>query len=500
MQNRTSPRVRILAIVLIFILWLPALVLGAETYERVRTAVGLRLFPTMLNLRNAEPFGMWFADPKPSVDPPTPSVTLAASARSQPPMPQPDVDGVDRAVIATVHGEMFMRVHDDGTVLEAWGEPAIEIHLRRQLDLTRNYPDRQYAAYFFMGRQQPTEVDIEFFFATIWRHYTLTITPDLPAHERTIFAIDRTPGMPDNALDQGEHPPDSPWRVGLYAYKPHTPMGYRDDISNNFGFRDRDIATPKPPGVFRIVCLGGSTTMEGRTMDTSYPKHLERLLRERFGEHVEVVNAGIIGNTTFNIHTRLDEYLEMEPDIFLFYGGVNDISHHFQPIWLELRDADTRRWERSYLLRRIYNRQFLPPDDFLRDFLRRSTLRNLAAIRYRTQQAGAEFVVCSFSYFDPNRLRWRDRLFLDANLTAAWGGEGLVNYFTWCNTMALYNDELEKWSAAEGVPFLPVAADFRGGHKYFSDPCHATDRGIEVKAQVIARHLGEYLVQRPEFR
>lgn len=500
MQAPIFTRVRVVAAVLVLLLWLPVIVLGAEVYERVRAAVGLQLYPTMLNLRSAKPFGMRFADPVPPVEPPTPSVALAASLPSRPKVPPPAVEGVDRAVLAAARGEMYMRVREDGTVIEAWGEPAIEIHLRRQLDIARNFPDRAYAPHFFMGNGVPAEVDLEFHFATITRHYTLSVTPDASTGERTIFAVDRTYNMPDNALDQGGHRPDSPWRVGLYAFKPHTRMGYLDEVSNNFGFRDRDIVTPKPAGVFRIVCIGGSTTMEGRTMETSYPKHLERLLRERFGGHVEVINAGIVGNTTFNIRTRLDDYLEMEPDIFLFYGGVNDISHHYQPIWLELRDAATRRMERSYLLRRIHNRQFLPPDDFLRDFLRRSTLRNLAAIRHRSQLAGVELVVCSFSYFDPDRMRWRDRLFLDANLTSAWGGEGLVNYPTWCNTMALYNDELAKWTAADGAPFLPVAAEFRGGHRYFSDPCHVTDRGIEAKARVIARQLGEFLAQRPEFR
>ena len=49
--------------------------------------------------------------------------------------------------------------------------------------------------------------------------------------------------------------------------------------TNSLGFRDEEISIPKPPGIYRIVCIGGSTTVEGPRNDLTYPKILQRLLQ-----------------------------------------------------------------------------------------------------------------------------------------------------------------------------------------------------------------------------
>jgi hypothetical protein len=60
---------------------------------------------------------------------------------------------------------------------------------------------------------------------------------------------------------------------------------------NSLGFRTHEFAVPKPPGLLRVVCIGGSTTVAGRTNDETYPAHLERMLRARHpGLTIEVLN------------------------------------------------------------------------------------------------------------------------------------------------------------------------------------------------------------------
>src|SRR5690606_32072313 len=159
--------------------------------------------------------------------------------------------------------------------------------------------------------------------------------------------------------------------------------------------------TPKPEGVFRIVCIGGSTTEEGADLDSTYPKQVERMLRERVSENIEVINAGIVGATSFTHRTRLADYLAMEPDLLVYYGGVNEISHNFMEVWLDQRSDGVRILERSHALRRLFNRRLLPDDDAIRAFLRRTTLRNLAAVRLLAREAGADLAVCSFATPDP---------------------------------------------------------------------------------------------------
>jgi hypothetical protein len=63
---------------------------------------------------------------------------------------------------------------------------------------------------------------------------------------------------------------------------------------NELGFRDKSRSPEKPPGVFRIICLGGSNTFGAEVGDEeTYPVYLERLLNEGLDRKFEVWNAGV---------------------------------------------------------------------------------------------------------------------------------------------------------------------------------------------------------------
>lgn len=65
---------------------------------------------------------------------------------------------------------------------------------------------------------------------------------------------------------------------------------------NSLGFRDREYSVQKPPGVFRILCLGDSTTFgHWLPVEKTYSKVLEELLNRIWkssGMRFEVINAG----------------------------------------------------------------------------------------------------------------------------------------------------------------------------------------------------------------
>lgn len=119
-------------------------------------------------------------------------------------------------------------------------------------------------------------------------------------------------------------------------YVPHRYIGYvpnpvydaTPNRHNALGFRGDEITVPKPDNVFRIVCIGGSTTY-GTSVDNyinSYPYKLQEELHSLGYEHVEVVNAGAGNYTTLesliNFQTRV---LPIEPDMIIIYHGINDI-------------------------------------------------------------------------------------------------------------------------------------------------------------------------------
>ena len=102
------------------------------------------------------------------------------------------------------------------------------------------------------------------------------------------------------------------------------------DEVNAQGYRGPVVKIPKPPGIFRIVSLGGSTTY-GAFLDSyekTYPHQLQLELAEAYGlDHIEVVNAGVPGysswETAVNFLLRIQD---LDPDLITVYHAVNDLE------------------------------------------------------------------------------------------------------------------------------------------------------------------------------
>lgn len=92
------------------------------------------------------------------------------------------------------------------------------------------------------------------------------------------------------------------------------------------GLRPPHHDVAKPDGVQRIMALGCSTTFGwGADDDNTYPAHLERILREKGYDQVEVINGGQPGYTSFQGLWLWDKVLhEYEPDLVLLGFIVQD--------------------------------------------------------------------------------------------------------------------------------------------------------------------------------
>lgn len=149
--------------------------------------------------------------------------------------------------------------------------------------------------------------------------------------------------------------------------EPYT-KGYRGQKSQNAdGFRNPAPPLKKPPGTFRIVTMGGSSTYGNTpTSDaTTWPAQLEVMLNQVQDRPVEVLNAGVVGWNSYesliNLSLRVVDY---EPDLVLVYHTINDTrcilwkpggewrrdNTHYREIWPTERDAYTSEplLERSY--------------------------------------------------------------------------------------------------------------------------------------------------------
>ncbi len=135
--------------------------------------------------------------------------------------------------------------------------------------------------------------------------------------------------------------------------------------------------TVSADGVYRILCLGESTTAGIDAGEKSYPQQLEEILNEKAGgkARFEVINGGRPGTTTDVIVARLPEMLERDdPDIVVTMMGVND-GHLIDPVFQT--GSSLRVWK---LFEMLYHSYRPPPvEDQIEDLL----VRAEAALQHR---------------------------------------------------------------------------------------------------------------------
>ena len=107
------------------------------------------------------------------------------------------------------------------------------------------------------------------------------------------------------------------------AINPYSPI--RESL-NTFGFRGANYPEAKPPGAFRVVCLGDSCTFGFKVApEESYPAKLEQGLRAAHpGLRIEVINGGVPG-TDFYQHLLVlkKKLLRFGPDLLVDWSHPN---------------------------------------------------------------------------------------------------------------------------------------------------------------------------------
>jgi lysophospholipase L1-like esterase len=134
-------------------------------------------------------------------------------------------------------------------------------------------------------------------------------------------------------------------------------LGETRAVINSQGFRDyRDFSAEKPAGVYRILCIGDSSTF-GLFVNQgdSYPAQLQTLLDKRQSQwHYNVINAGCAGYSSFNALRALELYgPRFHPDLVILSVGANDFSRKSNGI--PDRERDNRSGPLVFFRRLIFN-------------------------------------------------------------------------------------------------------------------------------------------------
>lgn len=310
---------------------------------------------------------------------------------------------------------------------------------------------------------------------------------------------------------------DIPETEMRYRADPHTAYAlnpaYRgvggDNRHNTLGMRGDEIAFAKPDGVFRIACIGASTTYTSSVNDyrKSWPRSMQEILREKYGHaNVEVINAGVPGYTSWEVLGHLQfRVLPLEPDLVMIHLAANDVKPRLVPPELYFADASAYRkawpqggpwWDRSMVLRYLgvqigfsprnglgyWVEHKYPETDEAANLRRNPPIwyrRNLEHMATLARAAGARVMFSTFSYCD--ELCDEDIVFRKDYVPAG---------------VDEHNFVLEDVAKSTGAAFFDFAARMPRGREYWSDSHHVNETGAQRKAELFAEYVGEQLLGR----
>lgn len=302
----------------------------------------------------------------------------------------------------------------------------------------------------------------------------------------------------------------------LYTPRPgYKEFGYTQ--INSLGYRGHEFPYQKPPGTYRILCLGGSTTISYpyiKNPADAWPALIETRLNELYpGRHFEVINAGLGYATSAEMLAGyMFRHRYLKPDMVVIHEGGNDsdplMFENYNPEYTHFRAAGVRvmvsGFDRTLLhssifrliyvhhwrhVPTIYQQQPYGFDKLSRqDALERvrntyplGFERNLDLIIHTAQDDGARVMLAGF-VSEPGAL-----------FTKAWpamrGLEPAIMLGIQKNL-----DVMQKLADKYHVLYLSPA-DVHMKDEWFVDGCHLTEEGERVKADWIldgvVRTLGD---------
>jgi lysophospholipase L1-like esterase len=302
--------------------------------------------------------------------------------------------------------------------------------------------------------------------------------------------------------------------LGFETFRPNARIGggRQTVVTNGLGFRSPPLVPEKAPGVLRLAFVGASTVFG------AYTPRNEALMSYRAADalggmpdvtDVELFNAGLpgrgLGDQLLILERRV---LPWQPDVVVFYPGMNDVSAVCRPDApgdvaaapdrLEIPRPALPGWLLSVELLRK-NTLFLRPDpdrgatgatvttaDIPFDLLRARMDELLAA----TRRAGALPVVATLARAYHPEQPGGEQQRLSASMRYYHDCFDLPALHTNVDT---FNDMLRAAAAASGAPVVELAAAVPPGDAHFADATHFSVRGEAVAAEAVAAVLGTLL-------
>ena len=280
------------------------------------------------------------------------------------------------------------------------------------------------------------------------------------------------------------------------------------DFEGNHHFRE------KPTGLYRIVCMGSSSTEGMGSSDRSqfsYAAQLERILKDKVPGDIEVINAGIGGAPFYMIKVNFEEILvPMDPDLLIIYFGGNS-DNIVSRIWYDRMRSEVAaapfiqsKEELWAAMRLRWN-----PPWMIRGFLRLARFRTFMAVLSTFERLAGSWVSepglllffnSKVDYGNTLRQSAEEEivelcvkhgikvvLIPEVTIPDILKGRGTFHdYYNIFKTVA------ERW-AGKGVYYKDIMDDFgpEVAYSYLLDDVHMNDQGYHYLAEQMAGYLIE---------
>jgi len=275
------------------------------------------------------------------------------------------------------------------------------------------------------------------------------------------------------------------------------PAGERLEVKiNSKGFRTREFTADKPKDLFRILCVGGSTTVIGRTNEETYPALMEKILLGRFPDkNIEVLNLGISKYGTRNVLNLCAGALRYQPNLVIKYNGANDLWWDY---FLMLKDH-LPVWKRlalkSYAFQWFFHSYLLPPDQVIRRDLRSGLFPSLEYLNQMLKKEDSDLVILTFFSPNINGLTRDQKYYLDFNVRHFWGQQigtfPFIRIEPYLKVLAIYNETLREFCRKNNITCIDLAQDYPDDFELYIDICHFSQKGIAEAAELISGELIE---------
>jgi len=174
-------------------------------------------------------------------------------------------------------------------------------------------------------------------------------------------------------------------RDPIYGYRLKENVQVEEYKINSLGFRSFEFTKKKPNNTLRIFFIGGSTTFGSNAGGNEYaiPDILNFILNSNSKLYkFEVINAGVLGYSTWQNKLKVREIFSYEPDLVFIMDGFTDAVRANDLSYEEIKKFTSENDKQLYEMSEVQNR-FI---NFLNEQLEIVKLIKYLATKYQKSQ------------------------------------------------------------------------------------------------------------------